>query len=852
MTQTLAAPSGRAAAAQPSVGAPDGTGWRLADPPMLRVNAVTARRMGDDRLRHALAALYAAERERSARADAACDELYELAGVATGAGRSRLLGLKRAVHNGRSPGATDWLRPAPPSVAAWLAATERADLARTAIESGHAGFLAEERGRLAHALDDHDLRLALALISPEVYEAAQRYRRSRGAVSARDKKSERGLVQHLARAMMRVSPLSRYTAVGFGRWTDGAPGLDAVRVDRRSARAVLSVDQSMLLELVGGLVPEAPARTGPATVRVNPRLRVEGELVRFVQVVDGVRRTVATPCESPVAALLQLLATGPLPTGALVRALAATVPLPAPDARALVRAAVTAQLLVAGPPFDQQTPDGLAAAVARLADVDVGAARAVSAVRDALTAAADGSTTQRVAALTRVRDAAAVLNERSRHPVELRVNEDYLLPETPVSTAGYAAALRDLAGVAGMASLFDRHHEMRGLLLRAFTDAFGAGASVPLLPHADALVRQVRSRARRLGPDSAGVLGPRDGSLRELLDRRAAAAAELGARIGAATDEGAEELHLDPSWLASWSGLVPAPLAGSAASYALLVQPSAGRLVVNGCYPGHGQLLTRFLGRCGGPADRVAERIERLYGGDAVPVEDRGLHGNNLNHRPAVLDEALTPEGWLAVVLRHDPARDRLELVDGGGRVVRVLSLGMKWIEAQPAPLLLAAWLAGPSMVAFDPLHRAYTARSRPDAATVALPRLVAGDVVVQRRRWYPGADLAEAIRDRAAEALLLSLTRWRAAHGIPEQVFVKTPLWRLAGQDATSEAIRQYVADRRRDKPQYVDLASALMVRVLPRLMERRRAGFVEEALPVPRPGTPAREWAVELDRQP
>jgi hypothetical protein len=56
--------------------------------------------------------------------------------------------------------------------------------------------------------------------------------------------------------------------------------------------------------------------------------------------------------------------------------------------------------------------------------------------------------------------------------------------------------------------------------------------------------------------------------------------------------------------------------------------------------------------------------------------------------------------------------------------------------------------------------------------------------------------------------------------------------------------------AHRRRQKPQYVDLASALSVRVLPRLADRRGVGHLEETLPAVADGPHAIEWIVEISR--
>jgi hypothetical protein len=131
---------------------------------------------------------------------------------------------------------------------------------------------------------------------------------------------------------------------------------------------------------------------------------------------------------------------------------------------------------------------------------------------------------------------------------------------------------------------------------------------------------------------------------------------------------------------------------------------------------------------------------------------------------------------------------------------------------------------------------------------------------VLQRRRWYPGADLPAPAQPADEVADLIAVTAWRARHDVPEQIVIKTPLRapQLAREEDEREdagardRIRQMVAERAREKPQYVDLASALMVRVLPKLVERRRLGYFEEALPAVRNGVRAAEWAVELDHLP
>jgi Lantibiotic dehydratase, C terminus./Lantibiotic dehydratase, N terminus. len=838
------------------------TSWNLADTPMYRVNPTPGLRLGGDRLGTVLRALFTAHRDCRSLADEVCEELYRLAGVAVGRERHRLLRLKRAVFNDRSPDAADlrdgWQTPLPPAVTAWLAASERGQLARTALEAGLPGFLAEERERLAQAVGSEPFQLSLALNSPQVLDAAQRYRASPGAPTARQRKSERGLLQHLARALLRVSPLSRLTAVGFADWSEDGRRLDEAAFDRRRAHSVLTPDRALFSSLVNGIA--APPRPGelPAVVQHNAMLRREGTHVRFQHVADGRRRTLAAELNEQLTTVLKLTVLGPLPVELLTAELARRFAVPEPDAARLVTAAVDAQILVAAPVLDEQAADPLPPAEKLLAEHHPEAAATVAAIAADLDLMARDSVGGRRAALSRIRTAETALNELSTCPARLQVNEDYLLEPGAVSPEGYRAALADLGRVTAFQSLFDRHHEIRALLTRAFTDRFGVGARVDLLDHADELVTLVRGRELSLTRADAEQWGPADGSLSELRRRRAAALAVLAARIREAGDDA--EVSVDPGLLASLADGLPDRFRLPTASYGLLVQPADGRLVLNACYTGHGQLGTRFLGaqaELGSDvASRIARRIQHRFGSDGVRlVEDRGLHRANINHRMRLLDETFTPEDWLGVTLAHDPVADRLDLLDRDGEPVRVMSLGMKWVELQPTPLTLAVWLYDTGRVAFDPVGQLHTQRRDLDGGTVRYPRLVAGDVVLQRRRWYPGDDLpsmtAGEPEDEAAH--LIAMTRWRATHDMPEEIVMKTPLGMPAGQrlsgDAAAAALTRYLKTRSREKPQYLDLGSALMVRVLPKFLERRSAGFFEEALPGVRGGVTAGEWLLEYD---
>ncbi|MHA6765685.1 lantibiotic dehydratase [Streptacidiphilus sp. PAMC 29251] len=833
----------------------------LADTLMVRINPLPGRRLGTPELVSAMRALFETERLCAGLGDAACAELFDLAAGTTGRERQQILGLKRAVHNHRAPGPSADSRDWPPATSAWLQARSRGDLARSVLTTGYDTCLAQERAGLAESVAAEQFQLALALTSPQVLDAVRRYARSAGNPSKQDRKSERGILQHWNRAVVRTSPLSRLTAVGFASWSDQGTALDRVPFRRRSAHPVLSADRVMVSALVSGLMAEQGGTdqvSAETTLTLNPSLRTSQATVRFRHRDAGQIRVLSAPMTAQLRFLLALCSMGPVAAGTLGRALAERLDVPGPEGDRIVQGAVQAQILLPGPLLDEQADDPLAAARDLLRDRAPDAAEELATVSAELGRLATATVPERVALLHRLQSAQQRMNTLSSRPVRLAVNEDFVLDPFEVSAAGYRPALDDLAEVTEFASLFDRHHELRALACTLFVDRFGSGASVPLVDHAADLVNGVLSRETRISHGAADDFGPPDGSLAQLLKVRESAVAAVAERIAAlaARQPQAEELTLESGLLAQLTASLPERFRRSASSYAMLVQPVGGRLVLNGCYAGHGLLGARFLGTDrdlgGRAADSVARRATALFSsGGAEPCEDRGLHGVNINYRIPLLDRTVAPEDWLGIRLAHDPALDELVLLDADGVRIRPVSLGMRWLELFPAPLRLAMWLAEPGRVLLESFgwEQAPAPGAAPAERTRSAPRLTVGQVVLQRRRWYPGTDFPSAAGPEGPARHLLDLTTWRAVHGVPEEVLVKTDLDQ--GFGTHDEVARSHLANRRRQKPQYVDLASALAVRVLPRLLERRGPGsYVEEALPGVRQGRHAVEWVIEFDR--
>ncbi|MFP8884828.1 hypothetical protein [Streptomyces mangrovi] len=835
---------------------------------MLRVNPLRRSRLGDPHLAGLLGKLTDAEQEVRAAADACSDALYELIAGTTGTDeRGRLIALRRDIHNDRRPRAVP--DPEPAAVARWRQARERRDGLRARVAETYPEAADRERTLLAGVLGDEDLRRSLALVAPEVAGSAERYRRAAagGRIPSRVRKTERGLLQYVTRAMVRTSPLSRFTAVGLALPCEdgedgedggtGGTGVAPGEVRFGGATAFVGLDRVMLDYVLGGLEPAREDLAPDTWVQLPPTSTVDpaGGRLYFLRRTDqGVRR-LAAPLNGSIRPLVEATALGPRRASAVAADLAARTGRPSEEALRAVAKSVAAGILCVcrGP------EDGGADFQGLLDPPDLAepaTAGVLAEIRTRLPALADSPPSERERDLARLNSSLNRLSLAANRPARILVEEDYVLPPARIATAAWRSRLDDLAAGVGLLSVFDRMHDVRALLSTAFTERFGAGAEVSLVEHAAELVGEVYRRGGDYDGTVAAGTGPADGSLDRLQDLRRSVAETLGAELDRAAERG-EDLTLTATEAADLAAGLPDRFRQGHLAYGVLVQPWRDRLVFNDAYAGHGMLYGRFLGYDralgGGALDHAARRLTAQYGEDGARVaEDLGLHRLNVNAHVPVLADGLRPDDWLPLRLAHDPGTDTLTLRDAEGRDLRVLTLGAGHPELFPPPVRLASWLMSGGRLYEDLVGRRHTAAGRDDRRTHRCPRLSVGSAVFARRRWYGGRELADAVAAGPAEHdRLLALAAWRARHGVPEEVVLKTPFddgYRQAANES-GEDVRDH---RRRQKPQYVDLAAALNVRVLPRLMERRSAGYVEEALPGVSDGEHAAEWVVEIGRAP
>ncbi|MFJ1802580.1 hypothetical protein [Streptomyces sp. NPDC088180] len=839
---------------------------------MLRLNPLRRSRLADPGLLAALRTLDGATTEVRELADRCSDALYELIGATTDRdARGQLIALRRAIHNDTAP------RPAllvdHPLVNRWWEARQRREALAADVAGRYPHAVDAERGTLAGLLGDESLRHSMTLVAPEAAAGAERYVAAVAAtepVPTRLRKSERGLVQYVTRAMVRTSPMARFTAIGLAVPVPDGPGPDAPEFGR--VVPFQGLDRVMLDYVLGGLHTSDGELTPDLLLHLPPtsELSPDGDLLYFLRPgPDGGVRRLSAKVSGAVGLLVAAVAVGPRRAADVAADFADRSGCGAERAWQALERAVGAGILCT-----RSRPEDGAADFPELLDPTgrtvTDAARSLLEQTGAgLRGLADDSADERPEALRRLRGTLAGLSREAGRPAQILIEEDALLEGVRVSTADWRSQLDDLAAGVALLSVFDWMHDIRALLSAVFVERFGAGAEIRLTDHADYLSAETYRRAYRI-PENAppGELGPADRSLDRLYALRENIVDTAIAAIDRATATG-ESVDWTASQALDLTTGLPDRFRTGDLRYGVLTQTWQRQLLFNEAYAGHGMLYGRFLGpdrALGGRAlPHFREQLRARHAGqDGRLAEDPGLHRLNVNAHPPVLPDRLGPDDWFRLRLRHDPDTDALGILDPDGRPLHVLSLGTGHPERLPAPLRVANWLYSGGVLR-EPFVAIHHDEQKWDGdRTRACPRFQVGSAVLARRRWYGGRELDEAVAAGPAEHdRLLALARWRNRHGVPEEVVLKPPPGdgtgedRAAGEGRAADGGRaagegRSAGEGRKKKPQYVDLASALSVRVLPRMRERGDAAYVEEALPRVADSPHALEWIVDIGRAP
>jgi hypothetical protein len=845
--------------------------------------------------------ILALEDRLDTEAQAVCAALYELIGDDPVPGlKSRLVGLRRAIHAGRRPTThlvdDDVQRVLAPELAdrirCWATRLDRRDALARRLPDLLRADVDTAAAALRATVSGPTMRLGLVYSQPAIFRDAQHWVARSGGRPA-DKVAVR-LARYVSRAAAKTSPLTTFTASGLGEWRDGGP---ALALCDRPPHSAVEFDLAALHRVIVGLATR-PVTAGHMLVRVNPTATVDGDQVRFIApgaagTARAVRRTPA------VEALLHRVPAGT--TRAQLRdQLAGAVADPAHAARAdefadrLLRAGLLELHL---PIADQALHpravlawlDGPARDLS--ADPEVAWLRAVlGRIADLLDAyAASADATQRLGYRERIDIAARDLAVRGNPTPTFY--ENAVLPGVCLTadTGQWAATMDDLAAVTEFGRLYDPGLPARLMLPTYVAERYGPGATVPFLSFYAAWEAELRDGSRPadrfvaaadLDPaqlwtrsGQAGVAA-QDLTASPILDlvrlgelRRAASALLRRAPVGAETT-----VAIAPDELRRAAAGCPGGPSQAGQPLSCYVQPyiadGQNRLVLNSVRFGLGTGRTRIrrLVRAAHGPGAVPEKSPTAPPDGPLYVEVESAFGSSLNQRDPAVDLVLAypgtvsarpercrvPLGELRVV--HDPAAWRVRLEwTRTGREVQPVHLGLLAVPMLPPAVRFlvgafsaASYLFTPSLLAWSEVAGA------PPPDLRSWPRLRAGGVTLRRAGWWvPSALVPRRATGQTDAAYLLDLARWRRRAGLPERCFVRAA---ASGWQADAALLGK------ERKPMYVDFASWHLVRVFERMVGAGDVDVtIEEALPdladLPRTGSGERrvvELIVEVPGRP
>ncbi len=840
-------------------------------------------------LRETLARIHELEGWMRARAPALCELLHgAIASRAGDRAAHPLITLKRDIYAGRaSKVALEAITPLcdAPELAGWIRASREVAELRGRVEHTVALTIDEERETLRRILAHPDFRRAAMVSSLNIDTAVNGYLEKPVAEHRkRQRKSEQGLLMYALRAMTRTSPYSFYTSVGFG--TFDAPA--RATVVRPPAERVQQVEahHAVIRRLVETVITHPEVRRH-VPYRACPGTRVvDGHLVYDIYLDDPVAhpRTFKTrqlqgrfPATRPIVAILSWLGNlGPRPYGAIEDALVRAFPgSDAANTRAVLEKLTTAGLLVPHVPIRENTADILADAVAFLGALPAPLGREVAGHLDEMRRALRelpvtdlAARRASIVALRRAWEQASAAAGHDPGHAPLFYEDTAIAEHVNLDPAAWKEALDDVAEAAVLIEVFDNNDILQAVFRDMFVDAHGRGGACTFeafLPSVPPVFERWFRLATTGLPAEMRERFPHLARKKEIRKRLKAA---IRARI---TNE--EEIELPRHVVREVAEELAGTRPSAHTAYGVFLQPEiedgvVRRVVINHAYNGLGQFFSRFLGLLGPEAtERVRRHILSLFPEDRVIAGLRPVFGFNANLHPALAPHecALGPgdagEGQLGteeLVLEHDVARDAVILRRGaGGPQVTVLYSGFLIPFLLPSRHSLLASLEGPGQ-SHTSLHD--VDRSPRDRIS-HYPRVRYGRVILARRAWFvPSALFPRPAAGETEAAYYTRLNLWRLEHGLPAQAFMKAAISHEGSFENPADFFNEL--DHQRDKPQFVDFESALLVRFVMKWLEDEAGGadlVLEEVNPAPAKslvrdadGAHVTELLVEVDRSP
>ncbi|MET8243293.1 lantibiotic dehydratase [Streptomyces sp. NPDC005202] len=782
-----------------------------------------------------------------------------LAGLVPGADesvRAEIVQLRRDIYNQRADRALRRIETLQPhldggtlsQVKTWYELVQRA---RSCESESRSSFEAEKESARAgfRRLFHHDaMAKSIQLSGDQLYQSLLRYvsGESASAKPSKVRTWESSLVNFAYRAALKPSPFGRFTEVGaFPPDIAGAGG----PTGGSDTHSETTLNRVLLNWLVGGL-QRVPGGLDLGILLLNSSLRSDATSIQFIGIrsdgraggYGGSEAVVRIKRDATVDRVLAVLADGSAPVPAVLQGLTG---LTGDDAvsRKILNALLRTGLLSFRPGIDEQDP----AYAQQLAEfIGSGTTEATSVLaghlatlRELETRFPDASVPERQSLLLAGDRAISAISEvcavgpPPEAIVRSPVYED-AWTQAPPATWSLDSVSENIPALESMwrfSSMLD-YGQVKRLGLYSFAVAhFGERETLPFLEFFDRFTRLSEA-------EQDSVLAGRGSALAEAFaTQRAQALREIGEQI--VEEDGV--LRLEPGAVADACAAVTDCVDPESITFRIQFARStpSPTIVVNGVLTGYGVYFSRFSKFIEGSGvdgwtlrSTLREHLRRAF---PQQVDLNAVLGFNFNLHPPLTDKVLNyPGSWPAageqkayglgdLHIRVDHANRTLALWDPEAEEALDL-MPMNFLIPVGVPVLyqLLEALSPTTRYPWHPLNDIRDALD-PSSYPNSSPRLVVGDVVVDRQSWtVPAKDmpmLSEVSKD--SYQALIEFDEWRRNRGLPRHAFVLCQT--LAEYNALAGRTKglprnwsdfEHLHKASVHKPMYVDFRNPYLVR--------------------------------------
>ncbi|TCP59062.1 lantibiotic biosynthesis dehydratase-like protein [Tumebacillus sp. BK434] len=799
--------------------------------------------------------------------------------------RNQLIKYKRDIFNSRFP------KKRPPEFAGQIAA----DLI-AAMQTWEAVYqLIAELEQDAKAHYEHELRQSrirmqelaqdpyfqngVVQTSQELYTKILKYIETPiDEHSGRLRKVEYNLSTVLTRTGAKTSPFSSFTLVGHGEWDEqGQMSLASLQ----QYRSKLRINHTFVLRLFAGLLKRPEIRPLLA-YRANRSSMVSNGQFRMMRRTDNPKRRprvfrtseahVSLHYNPSIQTVLEKVKQAPggmLSFEALLGELAGIGQ--REEIEKFLGQLIELQILEPTAELTDQTPDILADVQGWLQRWPVEIARRVAdklqEVQAMIAAFETASVEERKELLSQLTATfeslyAEVGVEADASRFAMLLYEDAVLPEpTRLPADEWQGMVQDLARLQELSPLFDVKYRLQSRLAQMFRATYGAdGVCTRASDLIQPLVAVNQEFFRAMVPEELHAdlgIGNDVENIRILNELKV----EFGRMIAERLLTG-EEVVLCAEDLEAFTARIPESIRNRPMAHDFFVQWQKGAdgrslLVLNQAYHGFLTFFTRFLEY--GEGDEVQELrayLAELFEGTGRFAEVSGVYGFNANLREPLASHELTfpdlpptwPEGQAPQTLRfhdlswvYDQATDRVVLQHPEIGIVQTAFLGTLIPLMLPSLVRMVTNLFTNSLLPlnFHSFHEHTLTEEQRLQDVRVYPRVRVGQVVVSRQKWMvPRSRLIEREKKESDFEFFSRVHRWRTNLGLPSRVFIRfmpmTDAENPFAQMFESKEAEQSQVNFTSFKPQYIDFASPLLVRLFGKIIGDTTFGMkIEEMLP-------------------